>query len=757
MALPTTIASTAGAQRGNHRPFLSSSGNVYVLLRDESTTSKIQMYKATDPTSSFSTVGTNPDTGTEILAIASYQAGDILHVITHNSALSYHTFNMATDAWVITNESIVTGLVTNETIFALGLMVRSDGDVIVSYNGDTIVNMGVDRTRVYYARRESASWTIDVLIDNGGATNWYNMGLVSGASDRTHFFFQDGDLDDAYQRALTSANALETFPSAYDTSIAGSATNSPAQGASYDSSGTIKIRFPYLDSVTTDYNVAKGNSADAPTISVDADVTGTGGIASGAHRMALTANGTDLYLFYTDNSSNIFYLLNSNEGGWGSPTSFYDDAASVIRIYANVYTRSGSIVVGIVYSTSTTAKYHELTLSAGTTNAAFDMDAVAAITWGSSSTATSNLNSTAAASLTWNGTGLYPAALSAVAAASLTWNGAEVTAATEANWSSAAAASVTWGGTGLYPAALSSTASASLTWNGASTVTSNLSSIAVASLTWNGAATATSALSANAVASLTWNGTGIYPAALEAVAAASLTWNGAAVSVEAAAWNSAAVASLTVTGASTATSALSSTAAASLTWNGASTATSSLSSTAVASLTWNGASTTASALSAASLASLTWNGTAIAGGSWSSAAAASLTFNGTGIYPAALSAITVASLTWNGISTATSNLSAIAAASLTWTGLALSQSASADWSGTATASLTVEGAATTAGYINLDAEAALTWGGAVVVAQDLNGWRIKKEQQERFEEIEEEDIMFILSALATYLEQNYAY
>lgn len=712
MAFPTTIT---GLVSPVSQPFISSGGNVYVIGTDSTTTSKIRAFKATDPTSSFSNVGTDISVtgGNTIEGLAVYQTGDNLHVVTCGSStigdvdLYFHIFSMSSDSWTTSNEVIkdTYAIAASAIPREVGISIRSDGDTIVIYNGPKVANMGTDRGRVYYARRESGSWTVDVALDNGGATDWQSGGVVIGSSDRMHFFFYDQDAGDMYQRALTSANSLETFPASFDTAITASNGAQTYLGTSYDASGTQKVRYPYIPSSLTEMKSAKLDSADAPTVSADSDITGASGVGGGNYDSSFSANGTTLWHTFVDNVSDIYTQSNANDGGWSTPESFL--TATVTYVKTNIYTRGSDVVLAMAYNDGG-IKYHEKTLSTG--GSTFSMSAAASATFTGASIAAVPFSQAAAASVTWTGVGLYPAAWSAAAVASVTWTGTAVAGATSADWSSAAAASLTWQGTGLYPAALSSTAAASLTWNGASTAAVSWNSVSSATLTWNGASTAASDLSAAAVASLTWNGTGLYPAAWSSAATASLTWTGATVGEGS--WSSSAAGTLTWNGISTAASSLSAAAVATVTWNGISTAASDWNSIASAALTWNGSSSAAADWSSAGVALLTWNGAAVtvAQADLSITATAALTWNGISTASANLSSSAVASVTWNGISTAASDWNSIAAAAVTWNSTA-AVTEPADFSITAAGTLTWNGASTSASAWSSVVAASLTWGG----------------------------------------------
>lgn len=714
MAFPTTI-STGGqfANVGGSKPYISSAGNVYVIIKSD-LTYKIRAFKATDPTSSFSNVGTDVAvTSTNaIKGIGTYQVGDVIHVVTMDYTsvaaaidLRYHTFDMSSDTWTLSNETIKDNMsfpASGTNADFPSISVRSNGDVIVFYNGPLVANMGSDRFRVYYARRVSAVWTVDVAVDNGGATGWYVNGMADGSSDRHHLYFEDNGALDGYQRCLHSDNTLETFPASYDTTLGGNYNYS--DGASYDASGTQKVRVISQDATANQLNSVKLDSAATPTITLDTDITGATNPALSNFTSCFSSQSTNLWHAFIDSVNDIYTQSNANDGGWSTPASFYTGTATVI--YSNVYTRGGDIVLGMVF-VETDPKYTEKVLVQGG-NAA-SISAAASVTWSGKSTAAGNMDGPAAAAVvTWNGKSTATSSFTQTAAAVLTWNGAAPTAAA---FNSAAAASVTWNGASTAAVPFQDIAAAVLTWNGKSTATSAFSDTAAAVLTWNGASTSATAWSSTATASLTWNGTGLYSGAWSVTAAASVTWTGQEVAggtIASGDWSSTAAAALTWNGVSTATADLSSAAVGNVTWNGISTATSDWNSIAAGSLTWNATSTATSAWNSAASASVTWNGTGLYPSAWSSSAAASLTATGAATASADLSATALATLTWNGTSSAAAAWNSAAAASQTW----LSDSSAAAFNMTAVASLIAAGAATSASALSATGAGSLTWNGA---------------------------------------------
>ena len=702
MAFPTTVTTQGTVAVGCGGPFLSSGGNVYVFLKDDTNLYRLRAFKATDPTSSFANAGTDVDvelsTGT-LDALAAYQVGDDIHVATMSNTLAglfnikYHIFSMASDTWTTSNESVKALYDDGPGIAAIGIALRSDGDVIVLYQGPTVANMGSDRARVYYARREAAVWTVDIAVDNGGATNWMPGGVVTGSSDRMHFFFKDDTADDAYQRTLTSANALETFPASFDTAIFGATDSIVTRGASYVSGANTVIRFPYFDSAANTTSAAQANSADAPTMSVSADITGASLANTAANYASFAANGTTLWHAYNEaGSTDIFTQSNADGAGWSVPASFY--TGTVAQVYTNVYTRGGDIVLGIVFS-ETDPKYHEKVLAAGG----------------------NNLSAAAVAVLTGSGAATAAVPVSAAAAATVTMRGASTATA---NLSASAAATLTLVGEGpiLSPAAFSSAAAATLTAQGKATAAADLLAAAAATLTAEGRSTAAAALNAAAAATLTARAEATAAAALLASAAATLTGQGA--STASAAWSAAAASTLTVVGEASAQSAAAfeSTAAALLTMQGQATAAADLLGAATATLTGQGGATAAGTVEIDATALLSAQGQAIAAADFLSSAVATLSLVGAEIAAAA---------------------------------------GDGAFSSDAAAVLTAQGATIAAGAAQMDATATFILVGAGPGAAAQRDYGLPKRRHLKRLAEDDAEIMRIIETALPYLEENHGY
>jgi hypothetical protein len=264
------------------------------------------------------------------------------------------------DTWGTTNESIATLAPLGASSISCSIALRSDGDIIVLYNGNTEKEKGTNYDRVYYARKEGESWTVDIIVDrspeNGDMDDrsWYGSVVVKGSSDRMHFFFKDGLDNDGYQRTLTSGNSLEATITAGDSDVA-TALHVFGPGISYDDSGTQRVRCPYDDG-TGNISYAEFDSADTPgTFTPNVDVSDADVENINDSPVACCAvDGTDEYLVYADDSTQDLWY-DKNDG----TDVEHRDGVTINRISCNVYDRSGT-KLAMVYDDGGTIKYDEV-------------------------------------------------------------------------------------------------------------------------------------------------------------------------------------------------------------------------------------------------------------------------------------------------------------------------------------------------------------------------------------------------------------
>ncbi len=363
MALPTTILSDVGYP-GHHPPFKSSGGNFYAIATDDVVTSvHIEVFKATDPTDSWTVqdAADNPilsGSGLALECIAAVQDGDVIHIITGITGgavinYQYHQFNMATDNWDIANETIE-NTENNPTNLWCSIAVRSDGDVIVAYAGDTDQNMGGKKERVDYGRREGGSWggNVGIALDAGGDVHYGNPNVVKGPlTDDMHFIWQQTtDTADPptawvnqHGRTLDSGNTLSTL----DTQ--GSSTTTTLLGignhVSYDDSGTQRIINAGSRS-DTGRNYLRCTEDGSDNISLDGstfDLSGADPFSNGeVGVITLVELNGDLHVLYSGGGTNgvdqdLFYTTSTSDGfSWVAPSEEID-AITVNFISANIY------------------------------------------------------------------------------------------------------------------------------------------------------------------------------------------------------------------------------------------------------------------------------------------------------------------------------------------------------------------------------------------------------------------------------------
>ena len=189
MALPTTIVAGAGSGC-YHPPFKASDGDFYVIVRNGA---NLDAYRATDPTDAWTIqdVDNNPINLGSGQRHAIVQDGDNLHIASSTGgAYRYNLFDMAASTWTVASEAIETpaNLPANHWI---SIAVRSDGDVVVVYNGDTDQVMGSTKQRVDYNVRTVTTWGGPQALDNAAADEHYgNPNCVLGTNNFVHCLWQ---------------------------------------------------------------------------------------------------------------------------------------------------------------------------------------------------------------------------------------------------------------------------------------------------------------------------------------------------------------------------------------------------------------------------------------------------------------------------------------------------------------------------------------------------------------------------------------
>ena len=353
-------------------PFKSGT-SFYIVAQDASTPSAIKVLKADsdDPSSGW----TEQDSSNRPVEASAfpYQSlhavldGTTLHIVSQSGTVAdveYHTFDCSLDTWSVTSESVTTAPNAPSSSFC-SIAVRSDGDVIVAYAGAVQANMGTNYDRVDLARRESASWTTDISIDNLGKTTtemrYPFVVMADQTNDRAHIFYHNITDDDLMYSTYLSGN---TFGHQHTSADASTYATTPALGSSvraisFDDAGTTKVRAFYNDTGGT-ISAVGFDDADSPGTSISI-ATGITTAISASH--AYAADGNIQHLFYENNA--LGQLLHQETGAgddtWSSQTI---EVTSFTQMYsANVY---GS-TLGHLYYRSPNYTYDEFALGGGAT------------------------------------------------------------------------------------------------------------------------------------------------------------------------------------------------------------------------------------------------------------------------------------------------------------------------------------------------------------------------------------------------------
>lgn len=373
MALPVTITgiATAVATCG---PFKSSGGNYYFIGRDGTTNSTLQAYKATDPTSSFSSAASKTGWGTNVLNIAVCRDGDILHVVTGNNPSSarsdytYCQFDMSTDTWgtqevIASNVDARTSAGTDQTGISAALR-SADGQVIVYFNGARVANMGSSYSQIYHSRRTATNtWSAPVQVSAGGQVDFQTPEIVytNSTVNRVHGFFTNLTALTSVQRTLNGSNGLETANT-------GITTPAVKQSVAYDDSGTMRIV-----AVGTSSGAAVSfyfNSAATPTIN-SATIQGTNVLANGVR---VFLDELTVWALYGKTSDGDLYVRSSTDDGatWSAETNVFTGTVTAsgdiaLSIDGQIYQRGSDYVIPYIVNDNGTLKYNERVVrSAGT-------------------------------------------------------------------------------------------------------------------------------------------------------------------------------------------------------------------------------------------------------------------------------------------------------------------------------------------------------------------------------------------------------
>ena len=383
MALPTTIESFAG-RPGHHPPFKTSGGSFYAVGVES--TGDIAIYKADsdDPTSGWTEQDAAEARGGPAAGacMASVFDGTIIHSAFWNGfSYSYKPFDTSTDTY---NAFQAIDAVENDpTQPWISLAIRSDGDVVAVYAGDTDQNMGGKKERVDFNVRTGGTWGGPVALGVDADVHDGNPNCVLGTNDFVHCVWQHTVDTTDPPTAWTDTHGRSIDPaddSASTLDISDADTESVLLGypnvISYDDGGTQRIIASGFDSAGTTLDTAQATEDGSDEILL----TATGvtesfstepGFANGEAGISTFVElSGDIHCLYSGDGAagadqDLWYTTSADDGAsWSAPTEEID-AITVNFISANIYVRGSDTVMAYVYDDGGVQKYNEKVLIAG--------------------------------------------------------------------------------------------------------------------------------------------------------------------------------------------------------------------------------------------------------------------------------------------------------------------------------------------------------------------------------------------------------
>jgi len=352
----------------------------YFIGRDGTTATTLQAFKSTAPDTSWASVTSKTGFTTAILNIAGYQVGSVIHLAVQDGtamssvATKYLSFDAATDTFLATTETV---LAASSIATAGGgnagqncsLVVRSNGNVVIFYNGTQAKVSGTFYSNVWYRERTGVN-TYGTAVQVSALTAFDNSTpfAVLGAANRVHFAWTSGAT--TAWRTLSAANAQNTAGST-------ASMTAPGDGVSYDRSGTTKVVF------TSNVNGSQGtlrlDSSDNPTVTFANQSIAAATIP---HRIGVDISNDEVTIAYRSSADSDLYAIKSTDDGatFGSPASLFvgtvanADANLSKNASGGMYQRGSNFVVGYIVNDNGTLKYNEYVIRSVSTNKTLTAD-----------------------------------------------------------------------------------------------------------------------------------------------------------------------------------------------------------------------------------------------------------------------------------------------------------------------------------------------------------------------------------------------
>lgn len=363
-------------------PFADSNNNVYAFIRD-TTNEALDAYKTSDPSGGSWTAqdtSNNPDVATHTLEFFScFQVSNTIHIVIAwlgggNIDYRYYTYHMSShatnpDTWQV-DELVETP--TNSPVFssldqpACDLVVRSNGDVIVLYNGDMDKVMGIDYMRADYAKRTGvATWSTGNAIDAAGEVSYGIVSAVLAESDRVWFDYTNFTATELIQESINSSDTqqgLATIETDCFSSVAERITEDFSNLVYYDDDGTAVVCRVYTDNPANDLYARYTRGT---TLQTRGSVTTANGIDA---TPCLAVKNKIVYCVFINGTNDVAYRANDDEGGWDGTDTIIHNLSGVPRgISARNINYGGDDFLGVIYydpDTTSGIYYTEISIGA---------------------------------------------------------------------------------------------------------------------------------------------------------------------------------------------------------------------------------------------------------------------------------------------------------------------------------------------------------------------------------------------------------
>ena len=363
-------------------------GSFYVLGTD-SLSARLAMYKADsdDPSDGWTEVD-GSGAPTEVIGgvYTCILDGTTIHAAQNglsDGQYSYHSFNTGDDTW--TDIDVEIEAATDPNLNWISIAVRSDGTIVVCYNGETDSEMGNDKERVDLNIGSSASppvWGGPVSLNAGGDVHYGNPNCVLGTNDGVHFMWQrqvfTGNDPPTSWAGTGRARTLDSGDNLSTVVAGGMGTDSALLGAahslSYDDSGTQRIITVGSDaggSEGREFRLSTEDGNDDVQAGSFASSTVTESYINGEVGIVTIGElNTDLHTLFSGGGTvgvdqDLYYSKSTDDGvTWTTPVEEID-AITVNFISGTIYVRGSDTVFAYVYDDGGVQKYNEKILIAG--------------------------------------------------------------------------------------------------------------------------------------------------------------------------------------------------------------------------------------------------------------------------------------------------------------------------------------------------------------------------------------------------------